>query len=114
MLLHSPHTQDRINGGEIMANEMSREDFIRYLGDPKAAVDASPRTNWVGVLADLQARSEPFTVRQVFEELIDAGTVTKRNYVYSHLRDWAAERKILGPVAGPGGNYYLGKVDEED
>jgi hypothetical protein len=61
------------------------------------------RFSWVGLIAQLESRETPFTVKMIATE-----TKQKRNYVYSHLRSAVEDGKLVAVKTG-NGNYFLGK-----
>jgi len=85
-----------------MEPEMSKAEFVKLLTDPDAkAPGIGDRFSWVDLLKELNDHDEPFTVAQITEE---SGQPSR--YVYSHLRDWVKDGKLVKINAG-GKNFYM-------
>lgn len=86
---------------------MSREDFLRILEEGEDAIEGvRPTYSWVALLAELQKRETPFTVKQIHSEIIATGFDMPKNYVYSHLNGWAERKKLLSVKYG-GRRFFM-------
>ena len=85
---------------------MDRKRFMEILTDPKAKAETT-RFSWVDYLEALKSRAEPFTVRDLFDEInTDRAKPIKKQYISQHLRGWVETKDLV--VAPDGGvNFYL-------
>jgi len=86
---------------------MDKAEFLRIMALPQSEKAAVERYDWVGLLAQLKAREEPFTKAQV---AADYGA--KPKYIYNHLREWVQEGE-LAVIRTGAGNVYLATTQIE-
>ena len=80
---------------------MDKAEFLRIMALPQAEREASGRFDWVGLLAELKTREQPFNKDDVAKEY-----GAKRKYIYNHLREWVEEDELKVIKTGAG-NVYL-------
>jgi len=80
---------------------MEKAEFLRIMALPAAERKAVDRYDWVGLLAQLKTREEPFDKTVVAKEY-----GAKAKYVYNHLREWVQEGELAVIKTGAG-NVYL-------